>query len=349
MTRDQHLPPWGLSIFHSPFEDVLGDVSRGWGIPLNRVGVGLVSRFCYDYLDRTMTTRVGLLGLAAEFSNAVAIAIALVHDSIDDFIPRLSDLIESSRLWLLALVNGITLPAATPLSEAGAVHCVAFFMLLGEGLVHLVGQTIHNTLVFKLGVGNAAPFSSPIADTGTPHHVTQNIVAFVPLVSNAVHHPFVGCTYFFMGSHGTEPKTLFLIIVCCGATPFHAVSTPICSAVGVVSAIVEEGELAQSAIGITASCCHNRILLCTEGIFLFCIKVRGDGTPELSVTSSIRGARVVGLPLVDEGEHTGLTARVATVYWSWSIPLFTADSIAQTGTDHLLGSLVLNPAMADKV
>lgn len=28
---------------------------------------------------------------------------------------------------------------------------------------------------------------------------------------------------------------------------------------------------------------------------------------------------MVGLPLVDKGEHTGLTARVATVYWSWSI------------------------------
>lgn len=28
---------------HSPFEDVLRDVSRLWGVPLNRVGVGLVS------------------------------------------------------------------------------------------------------------------------------------------------------------------------------------------------------------------------------------------------------------------------------------------------------------------
>lgn len=47
---------------------------------------------------------VGLLRLAAELSNAVAIAIALVHDTTDDFIPRLSNLIEGSRLWLLALV-----------------------------------------------------------------------------------------------------------------------------------------------------------------------------------------------------------------------------------------------------
>lgn len=30
-------------------------------------------------------------------------------------------------------------------------------------------------------------------------------------------------------------------------------------------------------------------------------------------------------------------------------PLFTAHSVAQTGTDHLLGSLGLNPALADEV
>lgn len=58
-------------------------------------------------------------------------------------------------------------------------------------------------------------------------------------------------------SHGTEPKTLFCVIVRCGATPFHAISTSLCSTVSVVSAIVEEGELAQSTIRITASCCHN--------------------------------------------------------------------------------------------
>lgn len=89
---------------------------------------------------------------------------------------------------------------------------------------------------------------------------------------------------------------------------------------------------------------------------------------------------MVGLPLVDEGNYTGLASRVATVHWSWSIcvktgthtnmvnmthhlkqshsltccvrsltPLFTADSVAKTGTDHLLGPLALNPALADEV
>lgn len=45
------------------------------------------------------------------------------------------------------LTNGIAFPAATPLSKAGTVHRVAFVMLFSEGLVHVIGQTIHNALV----------------------------------------------------------------------------------------------------------------------------------------------------------------------------------------------------------
>lgn len=41
---------------HFPLEDVLGDVSRLRGVPLDGVGVGLVSRLSYDHLDRTATT-----------------------------------------------------------------------------------------------------------------------------------------------------------------------------------------------------------------------------------------------------------------------------------------------------
>lgn len=40
---------------HSPLEDVPGDVSRLRGVPLDGVGVGLVSGFRYDHLDRTVT------------------------------------------------------------------------------------------------------------------------------------------------------------------------------------------------------------------------------------------------------------------------------------------------------
>lgn len=43
---------------HSPFEDVLIDVGRLRGIPLNRVRVWLVARFGYDHLDRPVTTYV---------------------------------------------------------------------------------------------------------------------------------------------------------------------------------------------------------------------------------------------------------------------------------------------------
>lgn len=47
---------WGspdvLIITHnSPFEDVLGDVHRCGGVPLDGVGVGLFPRLCDDDLD----------------------------------------------------------------------------------------------------------------------------------------------------------------------------------------------------------------------------------------------------------------------------------------------------------
>lgn len=45
------------------------------------------------------------------------------------------------------LTDGVTFPAAAPLTKAGAVHHVSFLVLLGEGLVHLIGQAIHNTLI----------------------------------------------------------------------------------------------------------------------------------------------------------------------------------------------------------
>lgn len=58
----------------------------------------------YEVFYGRHLTRVRLLGLAAELSQTVAMAVALVHDSVDDFVPRLADLIESSRLGLLALI-----------------------------------------------------------------------------------------------------------------------------------------------------------------------------------------------------------------------------------------------------
>lgn len=51
---------------------------------------------------------------------------------------------------------------------------------------------------FELGVSNAAPLSSAISNACTPHHVTKDIVAFVPLIADAVHDTFTCCTDFLM-------------------------------------------------------------------------------------------------------------------------------------------------------
>lgn len=69
------------------------------------------------------------------------------------------------------------------------------------------------------------------------------------------------------------------------------------------------------------------IHLCAERILLVCLKVGGGGAPQLSIAASGGGARVVGLALVDEGEHARLTARVATVDWSWSFCVNTCRAI----------------------
>lgn len=47
-----------FSTDHSPFEDVLIDVGRLRGVPLNRMRVWLVARFCDDHLDWAVTTCV---------------------------------------------------------------------------------------------------------------------------------------------------------------------------------------------------------------------------------------------------------------------------------------------------
>lgn len=49
-----------------------------------------------------------------------------------------------------------------------------------------------HSLTFQLRVGDAAPLPPSVSDTGAPHHVSQDVVAFVPLVSHSVHHPLGG-------------------------------------------------------------------------------------------------------------------------------------------------------------
>lgn len=54
-------------------------------------------------------------------------------------------------------------------------------------------------------------------------------------------------------SHGTEPKLLVHVIVLGCSTPFHVVPPALRSTVGVVTVVVQEGEVAQGTVGISAS------------------------------------------------------------------------------------------------
>lgn len=57
--------------------------------------------------------------------------------------------------------------------------------------------------------------------------------------------------------HGAKPKELITVIVVGGTTPPHAVTPPVCGAVCVVTTTVEEGEVAQSPIGVPAQRRHD--------------------------------------------------------------------------------------------
>lgn len=64
------------------------------------------------------------------------------------------------------------------------------------------------------------------------------------------HKPFMA---FSLTSHGAEPKLLVSIVVLSGSTPLHVVPPSLRSAVGVVAVVVQEGEVAQSTIGIATT------------------------------------------------------------------------------------------------
>lgn len=55
-------------------------------------------------------------------------------------------------------------------------------------------------------------------------------------------------------SHGAETKLLVSIVVLSGPTPLHVVPAPLGRTVGVVAVVVQEGEVAQSTIGIATTC-----------------------------------------------------------------------------------------------
>lgn len=101
---------------------------------------------------------------------------------MNDFVPGVSNLIEGFSLWFLTLIcwrtseeksirhrrhkyelfffffcdsrsnehtEGVALPPSTSLAIAGAVHHVAFVVALGKFLVHLIGHTFHDALVWR--------------------------------------------------------------------------------------------------------------------------------------------------------------------------------------------------------
>lgn len=69
--------------------------------------------------------------------------------------------------------------------------------------------------------------------------------------TEVLHNPFLALS---LTSHGAEPKLLVSIVVLSGSTPLHVVPASLGSAVGVVAVVVQEGEVAQSTIGIATTC-----------------------------------------------------------------------------------------------
>lgn len=55
-------------------------------------------------------------------------------------------------------------------------------------------------------------------------------------------------------SHRAEAKFLVSIIVLSGSTPLHVVSPSLRSTVSIVAVVVQEGEVAQSTVGIATTC-----------------------------------------------------------------------------------------------
>lgn len=153
------------------------------------------------------------------------------------FLPGVSNLIKRSGFRVLALVNGITLPSAPALTEAGTIQHVSLFVTLMKCVIHVISDVVDNALISELGVGDTRPFPTTIADTCAPHHVAH-VVLLIPLISNAIHHPFISCTDFLVGSHGAESKLLVRVIVLGGSTPFHVVSPALRSTVSVVVVVV---------------------------------------------------------------------------------------------------------------
>lgn len=172
-------------------------------------------------------------------------------------------------------------------------------MTFVECVIHVVSDVVNNALISELGVGNTSPFSTTIPDACAPHHVTH-IVLFVPLISNAIHDPFIGCADFLVRSHGAESKLLVSVVVGRGSTPLHVVPPALGSTVRVVVVVVQEGEVAQGTIGVPTSSLNQNGVVCTEGVFLVLLIIGGGAAPQVAVLPPFRGAGVECSAVVGE-------------------------------------------------
>jgi len=182
---------------------------------------------------------------------------------------------------------------------------MSLLVTLVERVVHIVSNVINDALVSELGVGDAGPFSTTVPHTRAPHHVAQ-VMLLIPLIPNAIHDPFIGCADLLVGSHWAESKLLIGIVVLGGAAPFHVVPATLRSTVGVIPVVVQEGEVAQSTIGISASSLNQNRMVCAEGILLVLFVIGSCATPQMSVLPPFGGAGIEGPTVVGEREDTGL-------------------------------------------
>lgn len=220
-------------------------------------------------------------------------------------------------------------------------------MTFVECVIHIVSDAIDDALISELRVGDTRPFSPTISNTCASHHVAH-IMLFVPLVSNAIHDPFIGCTDFLVGSHGAESKLLVSVIVLCGSTPFHVVPPALRSTVRVVAVVVQEGKVAQGTIGISTSSLNQNSMVCTERIFLVLLIIGSCAAPEVSILPPFGRAGVESPAIVGEREDARLSIGVATVSLGYSC-LLAADSVAQASAQHLLIPLCLQPLHPHRV
>lgn len=59
----------------------------------------------------------------------------------------------------------------------------------------------------ELRVGDTGPFPTTIPHTCASHHVAH-VMLLIPLISNAIHDPFIGGTDFFVGYLETDEKCI---------------------------------------------------------------------------------------------------------------------------------------------